>query len=88
MTCNPHSGGGHGYIIEVVDYFPKWAKVMPTYNNTEKTTTLFFFNHIIVQFGVPQAFVIDHGIIFFNNMMSELTSKIGISHEISSPYYP
>jgi hypothetical protein len=37
MTCNPLSTRGHGYIIVVVDYFTKWVKVMPTFDNTGKT---------------------------------------------------
>ena len=52
MTYNPRSSGGHGYIIVAVDYFTKWAKVMPTFNNTGQTTAFFFFNHAIAQFGV------------------------------------
>ena len=30
MTCNPRLARGHAYIIIVVDYFTKWAEVMPT----------------------------------------------------------
>jgi hypothetical protein len=37
MTCNPHSVGGHGYIIIAMDYFTKWAEAMPTFDNTGKT---------------------------------------------------
>jgi hypothetical protein len=37
MTCNPHSTGGHGYIIVAMDYFTKWAEAMPTFDNTKKT---------------------------------------------------
>jgi hypothetical protein len=88
MTCNPHSVGGHGYIIVAVDYFTKWVEAMPTYNNTGKTATLFIFNHIITRFGVPQAIVTDHGTHFRNYMMSELTAKLGLRHENSTPYYP
>jgi transposase InsO family protein len=88
MTCNPHSAGGHGYIIVALDYFTKWAKVMPTFDNTEKTTTLFIFNHIITRFGFPQAIVIDHGSQFCNFIMFELTEKLGLLHENSTPYYP
>jgi hypothetical protein len=88
MTCHPHSAGGHGYIIVAVDYFTKWAEVMPTFDNTGKTTTLFIFNHIIARFGVPQAIVTDHGSHFRNFMMSELTEKLGLRHENSTPYYP
>jgi len=53
MTCNPTSARGHGYIIVTVDYFTKWAEVMPTLNNNSGTTALFFFNHVVSRFGVP-----------------------------------
>jgi hypothetical protein len=88
MTCNPHSVGGHVYIIVAIDYFTKWAKVIPTYNNIEKIIALLVFNHVINRFGVPQAIVTDHGTHFHNYMMSELTSKLGLRHENSTPYYP
>jgi hypothetical protein len=88
MTCQPHSAGGHGYIIVVVDYFIKWVEVMPTFDNTGNTATLFIFYHIIAHFGVPQAIFTDHGSHFRNFMMSELTEKLGLHHENSTPYYP
>jgi hypothetical protein len=70
MTCHPHSAGGHGYIIVVVDYFTKWAEAMPTFDNTGKTAMLFLFNHVIARFGVPQAIITDHSSHFRNFMMS------------------
>jgi hypothetical protein len=87
MTCNPHSAGGHGYIIVAMDYFTKWAKAMPTFDNTRKTIVLFVFSHIITRFGIPQAIVTDHDSIFHNFMMSELTGKLGLQHKNSTPYY-
>eukprot|EP00253_Pinus_taeda_P010880 PITA_10880 len=87
MTCNPTSTGGHGYIIVTVDYFTKWAEVMPTLNNSGEKTALFFFNHVVSRFGVPQAIVTDHGSHFCNHMMVELAAKLGLSHECSTPYY-
>ena len=88
MTCNPRLSRGHGYIIFAVDYFTKWAKVMPTFNNTRQETALVFFNHVISRFGIPQAIVTDHGKQFCNHMMTELTTKLGLSHDNSTPYYP
>jgi hypothetical protein len=88
MTCHPRATGGHGYIIVVVDYFTKWVEAMLTFDNIEKTTALFIFNHIIAHFGVPQAIVTDHGSHFRNFMMSEFTEKLGLRHENSTPYYP
>eukprot|EP00253_Pinus_taeda_P012947 PITA_12947 len=87
MRCNPTSTGGHGYIIVMVDYFTKWAKEMPTLNNNSETAALFFFNHVVSRFGVPQAIVTNHGSHFRNHMMVELASKLGLSDDISTPYY-
>ena len=61
---------------------------MPTFNNEGQTTALFFFNHVIAWFGVPQAIVTYHGNQFRNHMMTELTAKLGLSHDNSTPYYP
>jgi hypothetical protein len=88
MTCHPQSVGGHGYIIVAVDYFTKWTEAMLTFDNTRKTATLFLFNHVITHFGVPQAIVTDHGSHFRNYIMSELTEKLGLRHDSSTPYYP
>eukprot|EP00253_Pinus_taeda_P035673 PITA_35673 len=88
ITCNPTSAGGHGYIIVVVDYFTKWAEVMPTLNNNGKTAAILFFNHVVSRFGIPQAIVTDHGSHFRNHMMVELAAKLGLSHDSSTLYYP
>jgi hypothetical protein len=88
MTCHSHSAGGHGFNIVAVDYFMKWVEVMSTFENTRKTATLFLSNHVIARFGVPQAIITDHGSHFRNFMMSELTEKLGLRHDNSTPYYP
>jgi hypothetical protein len=61
---------------------------MPTFLNDGCTATLFLFNHIITQFGVPQVIVTNHGTHFQNQMMGELSTKLGFHHEKSSPYCP
>jgi hypothetical protein len=87
-ACHPVSSRGHSYIIVVVDYFTKWVEAIPTFNNDGETTNLFIFNQIIARFGIPKEIVIDHGSHFHNKMMLELTSKLGLRRENSSPYYP
>eukprot|EP00253_Pinus_taeda_P036488 PITA_36488 len=87
MTCNPTSARGHGYNIVTVDYFTKWAEAMPKLNNVGETVALFFFNHVVARFGVPQAIVTNHGSHFHNHVMTELTAKLGLSHDSSTPYY-
>lgn len=88
VTCNPHSAGGHGYIILVVNYFTKWAKVMPTYKDDRETAAIFIFNHVISWLSVPQAIVTDHDSHFCNFMMVELSAQLGLHHDNSTPYYP
>eukprot|EP00253_Pinus_taeda_P010675 PITA_10675 len=56
-TCNPHSAGGHGYIIVAVDYFTKWAEAMPTLSEDGHIVAQFLFNHVISRFRVPQAYI-------------------------------
>ena len=61
---------------------------MSTYAEDGKTVALFLFNHIIARFGVPQSIVTDHESHFYNQMMEELSAKLGFRHENSTPYYP
>ena len=77
MHCKPTSAGGHGYIIVDIDYFIKWDEAMPTYAEDGKNTALFLFNHVIARFRVPQSIVTDHGSHFCNQMMEELSAKLG-----------
>ena len=88
MHCNPTSAGGHCYIIVAMEYFTKWVEDMPTYAEDGKTTALFLFNHVIARFGLPQSIVTDHRSHFQNQMMAELSAKLGFRHEKSTPYYP
>jgi transposase InsO family protein len=87
-TFHPTSSRGHHYIIVVVDYFTKWVEAMPTFKYDGETTSLFLFNQIIARLGVSKEIFTDHGSHFQNKMMSELTSKLGLRQEHSSPYYP
>jgi transposase InsO family protein len=61
---------------------------MTTFKNDEKTMILFIFNQIVARFGIPKEIVTDYDSHFQNKMMTELTSKIGLRKEHSSPYYP
>jgi hypothetical protein len=88
MQCNPTSAGGHGYVIIAVDYFTKWDEAMPTFLNDGRIISLFIFNHIIARFRIPQAIITDHGSHFQNQMIFEMSGKLGFIHKNSSPYYP
>ena len=80
MHFKPTSAGRHGYIIVGIDYFKKWVEAMPTY---VEDGNIVEFNHIISRFGVPQSIVTDHRSNFRNQMMEELSAKLGFLHENS-----
>ena len=85
VTCNRASARMHKYIIVAVDYFTKWAEVMPTFKADEETAAFFVFNQIIARFGIPKVIVTDqYGSHFQNNMMTELTTMLGFRQEHSS----
>ena len=88
MHYRPTLFRGNDYIIVVMDYFTKWAEAMPTYAEDGNTISLFLFNHIITWFKIPRAIVTNHGSHFQNNMMAELSAKLGFHHDKSTPYYP
>lgn len=50
---------------------------MPTYKDDDETPSIFMLNHVSSQFGVPQAFVI----------MTDITTKLGLHCDNSTPYY-
>ena len=43
---------------------------------------------MIARFGVPQAIVANHKSHLQNQMMAELSAKLGFRHENSTLYYP
>lgn len=61
---------------------------MPTLTEDGHIAAQFLFNHVIAQFGVPQAIVTDHEKHFRNHMMTKLTSQLGLRQDSSTPYYP
>ena len=77
-TCNPPSARGHCYIIIAIDCFTKWIEVMPTFKYDGETAALFLFNQIIARFRVLREIVTDHGSKFHNQMMTKLTSNLGL----------
>ena len=61
---------------------------MATFDNMEKTTANFLFNHVITRFVVPKEIVTDKGNHFRNSFMDGLTTKLSLRQDFSSPYYP
>lgn len=82
------SQNGHKYIVVVGDYFIKWDKAMPTFNNITDIVTQFFFNQVIMSFGICKELISDHGNHFENENFQQLFQLLQFNHEFVSTYYP
>lgn len=60
---------------------------MPTYYKNDKIVSLFLFNHVISIFSVPKDIATNRVKHFHNYIMYELTAKLGLQHDSSTPYY-
>jgi len=87
VTYTPTSTNGHDYIIFIVDYFTKWAKVFHIFKLDGQIVALFLFNQVISRFSVPHTIVRDYFSHFQNYMMFELTNMLGFHQDHLFSYY-
>ena len=88
--------GGHLYILAVIDYFSKWAEVVPlrevkketvvNFIRTKETMVNFIRTHLIYQYGVPRYIITDNGKPFYNRLMTEICEKFEFKQYNSSMY--
>ncbi|MBT0984621.1 DDE-type integrase/transposase/recombinase, partial [Salmonella enterica subsp. enterica serovar Typhimurium] len=62
----PKSSARKAYILAAMDYFSKWAKVVPIREVKKETVVHFIKEHIIHRYGVPRYIITDNGKQFFN----------------------
>eukprot|EP00253_Pinus_taeda_P004649 PITA_04649 len=58
------------------------------YGTAQKILRVGYFWPTIFKYCIVAAIVTDNGFHFRNHMMVELTAKLGLSHDSSTPYYP
>jgi transposase InsO family protein len=82
------SKGNFGNILIVTDHYTKFAKAIPTKNQTAKTTAEALFNEFIVNFGIPLKLHSDQGANFESEVISELCRLTNMRKSHTSPYHP
>ena len=73
----PKPIGEHAYILAAIDYFSKWAEVVPLKEVKKKTTINFIRSNIIYRYGVPRYIITDNGKPFYNKLMNSLYERFG-----------
>ncbi|KAA0033770.1 uncharacterized protein E5676_scaffold1428G00880 [Cucumis melo var. makuwa] len=80
------SSAGHSYILTAIDYFSKWAEVIPLRKAKKENVANFIRTHIIHRYGIPHRIVIDNGRQLSNSMIDKLCEKFTFKQYKSSMY--
>ena len=79
---------GFEHLLVMVDHFTKFACVVPTRNESARTTANALFTHFVNVFGYPQAIHSDQGRNFESAIIKELCSIAGVRKSRTTPYHP
>nr|GEW99163.1 reverse transcriptase domain-containing protein [Tanacetum cinerariifolium] len=81
------SSKGNKYILIAVDYLSKWveAKALPT---NDARVVVKFLKSLFFRFGIPRAFISDHGTYFCNDQFTRVMIKYGVTHCLATSYHP
>jgi hypothetical protein len=65
--------GGLTHLLVVVDKFTKWIEAKPI-KKLDGSSTIKFFNKIIMRYGVPHSIITDNGTNFAKGVFAEFCS--------------
>ena len=69
-----------------MDYFLKWAKVVPLKEVKKETVVQFIKNHIVFSYAISQYIITEKGNPFKNSLMDQFCEKFGIKQRFSTMY--
>jgi hypothetical protein len=75
------------HLLVAVDKFTKWIKAKPI-KKIDSSSTIKFFNEIIVRYGVPHSIITNNGTNFAKGVFAELCGQKGIQLDLASVAHP
>ena len=78
----------HEFIIVFVDCYSRFTILVPASNHTADTVSDALLCHVVPYFGTPRRYLSDRGREFVGEVWGKLTSTLGISRVLTSPYHP
>lgn len=79
---------GFKYLLVFMDYFTKWAIVVPTKNQDAETVAKALLDQVICKYGAPAQLLSDRGQAFLSKMMTELYIWLNIKKINTTAYHP
>ncbi|GKC52742.1 reverse transcriptase domain-containing protein [Tanacetum coccineum] len=81
------SSRGNKYILMAIDYLSKWVEAKALLTNDARVVVK-FLKSLFARFGTPRAIISDHGTHFYNDKLAKVMLKYGVTHRLSTAYYP
>ena len=82
------SSRGHKFILAAIDYFPRWAELVPLSEVKSDNVINFQERNIIYHFGVPHRITSDNAKALKSHKMVKFMAKYKIRWNYSAGYYP
>jgi hypothetical protein len=79
--------GGLTHLLVAVDKFTKWIEAKPI-KKLDVTSTIKFFNEIIMRYGLPHSIITDNGKNFAKGVFADFYSQKGIWLDLASVAHP
>jgi hypothetical protein len=79
--------GGLTHLLVAVDKFTKWIEAKPI-KKLDGSSTIKFFNEIIMRYGVPHSIITDNGTNFAKGVFAEYCGRKGIWLDLASVVHP
>jgi hypothetical protein len=79
--------GGLTHLLVTVDKFTEWIEAKPN-KKLDGSSTIMFFNEIIMRYGVPHSMIPDNGTNFAKGVFAESCSQKGIRLDLASVAHP
>jgi hypothetical protein len=82
----PNSEGWE-YILLAIDYVSKWVEALPCQVADVMHSKRMFHEVIFLRNGVPRIVICDVGSNFINQTFQKALTKVGVDHQIATPYH-
>lgn len=84
----PVTERGNRYLLAVIDYFTKYAILIPLPDQTAQSIATALVEHVFTKFGAPQEILTDRGTNFLSALMQELYKSFHVTKLNTTAFHP